>query len=71
MYFTLCSPSQHELLSYGVNPTVENVTIIREVLETVDWTPQAIQDLESSLLNGDLIGLCASDRMVRMALLYL
>ncbi len=36
-----------------------NVPVIRETLQEVEWTAQAAQDLETSILSSVLYGFCA------------
>ncbi len=37
-----------------------NVTMIRESLQEVEWTSQAAQDLEATILSNSLYGICSS-----------
>ncbi len=62
--------SDHQALYYGLN--TENETLIADTLEKVEWTTQAVQDLETSLLEStDITGIClGSSNVSRLSAIF-
>ena len=53
------SPSDHQLLYQSL--ASDNETGIRTVLDNINWTPEAIDGLQRSVLNNDVFQFCTID----------
>ena len=65
-FLQICSLAQHGFLYQSLSE--QNESGIREVLGGVEWTPEAIQSLQDSVLNNDVFQICLSDLVVSASL---
>ena len=56
------SPSDHQLLYQSL--ASNNESGIRTVLDNINWTPEAVDGLQQSVLNNDVFQLCSIDNRV-------
>ena len=59
---SIYSPSDHQLLYQSL--ATNNESGIRTVLDNINWTPEAVDGLQQSVLNNDVLQFCSIDNTV-------